>query len=1151
MNYAILQVSDFDAGFLPRLGYRTVRWCDLFTMQRRKPPQAWAARAVALAAPFLLLSAAVTWSSAGADAATVVQRRAVGASPRTRAVAAGGHLRLDVRPSPTEPQQDLDVMLLSGAGEGKTDTDTKSQKDTKPSKDKSKTAPASDTNVSSNDDDDEDRKTLAQQIADGKYGLLQKELHARPAPRPGILSYGGNPEVPRDTAQTLGGLEPDDIWLAEDHVLVLRGGAFPERGASSGAASANAAESPWPPIDDYNAPPRQVKIPARPKVPPPFPVRLSDGGPTQLLGANGSDPITLPADGGPFFGPPPPFPFGPPPPGAFPPFGDVTAQGGPPGANPGPGGGTAPPSSGAGALPPAGAPLPPARNGSLYGRPPTAVRPATQARRPGNSPPGNGALPPIYPFPFPPAALPPRNGTAHFPTFPPGIFPPFPPSGNGTRGPPFLPPPPGFFPPGAAFLPPPGSLNDTFDEDDPSIYYPPPYDFFYPKDNSTEVPPGPLVPGIILPPPPDFFAPLQPSTTKATTTTKPPTTTSSTIPTTTTARTVPPRRKKPKPTSTAAPPVDSVALNQVTTETPQRMYGKLVPAAPVQPAVAVTTETPISYVVVPVTEITVRAKPRPVASAGADVASNTVAAPASVVPVPEREAKASFYFYEEPKVEQGHHSDVGVIKNQRGYYKDGYYIEPVQAPSPSPSPPLAPKTATRRPTATPARAKTVAPVPPLYLDITANKPAPQPAPPQTYYDVSTPAPYYYYDAPAAKHQASTPASPLFFNVPFRASSPAPDTYFNLPTKVSNTDTQYYVPKSTPNPQYYNKNTTPGPQHYSVPSKLTSPAPEYVRAPAKVSTPPPPKYYNPSDLAAYYEATPAPYYHSQTHAPENPFYFYVTGRPSLPQYQTGPRTQQLLQALQALQTLRSNLEFFNTAAIPQSSPTARPIYQFSYEANGAASAPAAVAPASPPARESNAHAHPPPPPPPPTQRPRPTVAPPASTPRTVYEFSFENQQNYKGPVNVFAPTPLPSIAVVTSTPSPIGAFTTPRPQHAYYTPQDERLFDDITKNFFTVFGQKIGEQTTPMPASAPVTKAPSASSGTAAAAAAPAPQEPARSLESDIAVNYRQPLPSIEPEAEFISYPLPGDGAHFYFLTPQAVYSNGRQRSRYRRRKAPR
>lgn len=57
------------------------------------------------------------------------------------------------------------------------------------------------------------------------------------------------------------------------------------------------------------------------------------------------------------------------------------------------------------------------------------------------------------------------------------------------------------------------------------------------------------------------------------------------------------------------------------------------------------------------------------------------------------------------------------------------------------------------------------------------------------------------------------------------------------------------------------------------------------------------------------------------------------------------------------------------------------------------------------------------------------------------------------------------------------------------------------------------------------------------------------LEDDIKVNYRDPRPTLNPDAEFIepipenqpekpkayfAYRLPGDGGHFYFLTPQAI-----------------
>lgn len=43
--------------------------------------------------------------------------------------------------------------------------------------------------------EDDSKKPLWQQVADGKYGLIQKELFARPVSRPGIVSYNENPEV--------------------------------------------------------------------------------------------------------------------------------------------------------------------------------------------------------------------------------------------------------------------------------------------------------------------------------------------------------------------------------------------------------------------------------------------------------------------------------------------------------------------------------------------------------------------------------------------------------------------------------------------------------------------------------------------------------------------------------------------------------------------------------------------------------------------------------------------------------------------------------------------------------------------------------------------------------------------------------------------
>lgn len=311
-----------------------------------------------------------------------------------------------------------DGMLMSSAGEGKD----------KPAKSR---------------EEDEDKKTLSDQVAEGKYGLIQNEIFAKNPKRPGIVSYEPNPETrSKDNLQTLGGLKKEEIWLAEDHLLVLKGGSFPER-------TKEADKRPWPAIDDYEAPRRQVKLPQKPRVPPPFPVQLSDDGPLVFLTPNGSVPAAV-----------------------FPPF---------------------PPGQGEGSVP-----APP------FPFPPGAPHPAGDYQ--GNSSAG-GAPFPNSPFPFLP-------GNASEGPFP------FPPSMNASF--------PEGFPPGAAFLPPPSNQSDLYDEDDPSIYYPPPYNFSYRAEYNNRVPAGPLVPGIVLPPPPDFFAPLEEksTTTETVTSAKPVTTTS-------------------------------------------------------------------------------------------------------------------------------------------------------------------------------------------------------------------------------------------------------------------------------------------------------------------------------------------------------------------------------------------------------------------------------------------------------------------------------------------------------------------------------------------------------------------------------------------------------------------------------------------------
>ncbi|XP_045480686.1 uncharacterized protein LOC123685136 [Harmonia axyridis] len=136
---------------------------------------------------------------------------------------------------------------------------------------------------------EEEKKTLAQQVADGKYGLIQKELFKKPLKQPGIISYDANPEVPKDNINSLGGLSKEDIWLAENHLLVIKGGTYPKH-------SDKFDNSPliWPAIDNYTAPKRPVKLPSHPKVPPPFPVQLTEDGPLQILGTNSTRTLDVP-----------------------------------------------------------------------------------------------------------------------------------------------------------------------------------------------------------------------------------------------------------------------------------------------------------------------------------------------------------------------------------------------------------------------------------------------------------------------------------------------------------------------------------------------------------------------------------------------------------------------------------------------------------------------------------------------------------------------------------------------------------------------------------------------------------------------------------------------------------------------------------------
>lgn len=284
---------------------------------------------------------------------------------------------------------------------------------------------------SSSKKQDDSKKTLSDQVAEGKYALIQDELFSKKPKRPGIISYASNPEVPNDTADNLGGLSSDEIWLAEDHLLVLKGGTL---------NSANDNE-PWKPIDDYEAPLRQVKIPEDPKVPPPFPVQLDENGPIQFIGDNKLPLIN--------------------------PFTNESLL----------------------LFPENGFP-----KTETYSQDKTNLyaRPGAPGLIPFNSTAtyGNGGVSlnlDINNITFANPYLNPRPGFV-------GPPPPFPPFG------PFP-----FMPNGSLEN---SNITDFIDEEDPSFYYPPPYSFVYKSNYTSPVDVGPLVPGIILPPPPNFFGRL-------------------------------------------------------------------------------------------------------------------------------------------------------------------------------------------------------------------------------------------------------------------------------------------------------------------------------------------------------------------------------------------------------------------------------------------------------------------------------------------------------------------------------------------------------------------------------------------------------------------------------------------------------------------
>uniref|UniRef100_A0AAR5QJ98 DUF4794 domain-containing protein n=1 Tax=Dendroctonus ponderosae TaxID=77166 RepID=A0AAR5QJ98_DENPD len=878
----------------------------------------------------------------------------------------------------------------------------------------------------------DERKTLSQQVADGKYGLIQKELFKKQPKRPGIISYAPNSEVPKDNIATLGGLTKNDIWLAENHLLVIKGGAYPPHDDSK----QDYISQIWQPIDDYSAPLHQVKIPKNPAVPPPFPVQLSDDGPLQILGTNSSRTLNASAETPAYALPPPPGWDG-----EIPPQGEYFPETGPANSD------QTDPASGQVTL-----------------RVPVSGEPA-------------GGMP------FPPTLL---NGS-----FPPSFA---------------------HLPPGAAILPAPLGNDTILDEDDPSIYYPPPYSFYYPKDNTSLVPPGPLVPGIILPPPPKFFAPLE---------------------------------EPPKP-STRRPPQTRPTFTTTTNEPP--LNNEISTSRPIT-----TVPTRVS-VIKNYSKVTVRVsmprKPHSRHPTKPSQTTSTTGKPKVISILP-----------------------VHVDRLNRTYL-------PARKPSVTILKPIKPETVTSKAYAEPNEV-----APPHQFEPSRNPNKHFNRNPYNYKNIANQRPTF--DRQREWEQTKfTDEVISTTQVPLRYQATANDLELNAVTPGAEQFSIGKNPqfsKTTRKPQsnfYYYEETDPALNAITTEAPQAKPNPAYDSWNQFYSTPRRPSKA-PSVKPQYIYLTGRPYER------EKPKFRYI------PQSQPRPKPQTTFSIHIANLQNQLSQQYFTT---PDSlyRPTSKPVYQYSFEAQnynrpgGKAFKPSQLMDSNEdgfkpipkysvqiqPAIEIVQ-----------TQRPnyqqiQPlnveepgyySNEPQASKPQSQYLQEVQRPSGYgQSGLRYLPPQQRPTIApdAVQVTPSrPIAEYSyesTPNPVYqGFYTKPDEGYFDENTKQYFTIFGRKLASTTTPLPL---VTR--------------PTSPRPARyrqgnynppiSLHSDLNVNYAQPRPPINPLSEpidnrpqvdsgsnpeiikaieitpppiasrgkkeqYIHYQLPGDeGAHFYFLTPQAA-----------------
>lgn len=789
-------------------------------------------------------------------------------------------------------------------------------------------------------EDDDEKKSLSQQVKEGKYGLIQNEIYPTTPKRPGVISYLGNPEVPRDTSRNFGGLEEDEIWLAENHLLVLRGGKFPVHGNRKPETNT----SPWVPIDDYEAPKRQVKIPSRPKVPPPFPIQLTEGGPVQIIRANGSVSI----------------------------INDTTDY-------------------------------------DEYANYPEGFFPGET---------------PFYPSPFNDSSELniPGNGS-------------YLPPASGTSDPFYS-----SLPPGAVFLPPPNNRSEDYDEDDQSIYYPPPYSFQYHQDreNATLVPPGPLVPGIILPPPPDFFQGLneENSLTKIPTTSQTP---EKEITKSTTY--TPPRRKtiakpslKERITTTPNSPTTVTTTTRPTTNTritSRKNLAKTKTRNFITPSYDLDTTT-ITTTIIPEKSTTNYYKTE-IENQLVDLGPPQEGEWTGIISTTSVPLLAYFETTPSSSERIKNTEDLAPVhveadisdKNQASYY----FYEETNAGGISPT--------TTTTTTTPS--------------------------PQVYFETSTPSPYYNIEPLIPQRQSKNHQYYSVEMIPSQQTANDYETKLKTLTKTGSSFNEFSVQEIPRNLAKYNVERIRGKSEQTLIDNSQ-------------------RYYQSASAKPYYTTQRPRFYYR---APEDQRYDYRDER-----------------------ELKSN-----------------PLYQYNYETSDYAKHQRQQGYRN---QEEEVYTD--------------YQQPPTISGNRYYDYETRpiEKTEKKTPHRVSYSQPLQRQTYSTDTGRPVETTinTTPNPEHAYYTRQEEQLLDDVTKQYFTIFGKKLPQvgiqSTTPLyrvavtttenPVNtyvqnryndAPVHQIPRFKPPKVKVHYGDQTQRP-YSLEGDTLVNYKNPLPTINPDAEYIN-----------------------------------